>query len=217
MNTETLEVLAEQGIRFTILAPRQASKVRRKASRKWRDVSGGRIDPSRVCGASGCHRAKTINVFFYDGPISQAVAFEGILSDGQRFADRLMGGFSDSRSWAQLMHIATDGESYGHHHHYGEMALSYALRHIASNKLADLTNYGQFLEKFPPDQFAEVVSDSSWSCVHGILSAGGPIAAAIPDAGMETGISSGENRYGMLSIGCATTWRSSMSNRAQRC
>ena len=167
VNIETLEVLAEQGIRFTILAPRQASRVRRKNGRKWVDVSGDRIDPSRAYTVQLPSR-RTISVFFYDSPISQAVAFEGLLNDGQRFADRLLSGFSEARTWPQLVHIATDGESYGHHHHYGEMALSYALHHIETNKLAELTNYGEFLEKFPPDHFVEIIPDTSWSCVHGI-------------------------------------------------
>jgi Domain of unknown function (DUF3536) len=79
-----------------------------------------------------------------------------------------MSGFSDARQWPQLVHIATDGESYGHHHRFGEMALTYALHHIETNKLAELTNYGQFLEKHPPDHFAEIVENSSWSCVHGV-------------------------------------------------
>ena len=167
VNIETLEVLAEHGIRFTILAPRQASRVRRKNGRKWVDVSGDRIDPSRAYTVQLPSR-RTISVFFYDGPISQAVAFEGLLNDGQRFADRLLSGFSEARTWPQLVHIATDGESYGHHHHYGEMALTYALHHIEANKLAELTNYGEFLEKFPPDHFVEIIPDTSWSCVHGI-------------------------------------------------
>jgi alpha-amylase/alpha-mannosidase (GH57 family) len=167
VDIETLEILAEQGIRFTILAPRQARRVRRRSGRKWVDVDGERIDPSRAYTVNLPLR-KTISVFFYDGPISRAVAFEGLLNDGQRFADRLLGGLSDARTWPQLAHIATDGESYGHHHHYGEMALSYALHHIVTNKLAELTNYGQFLEKCPPDHLVEIISDSSWSCVHGI-------------------------------------------------
>jgi alpha-amylase/alpha-mannosidase (GH57 family) len=167
VNTETLEVLAENGIRFTILAPRQAKRVRRRGGRKWTDVTGSRIDPSQAYLVQLPSR-KTINVFFYDGPISQAVAFEGLLDDGKRFADRLLSGFSDTRTWPQLVHIATDGESYGHHHHYGEMALSYALQYIDADKLVELTNYGQFLERFPPDHVAEIVDDSSWSCVHGI-------------------------------------------------
>ena len=94
---------------------------------------------------------KRINLFFYDGPISQGVAFEGLLNDGKRFADRLMSGFSDSRQGPQLVHIATDGESYGHHHHRGEMALSYALDEIERQNLAKLTNYGEFLEKHPAE------------------------------------------------------------------
>ena len=167
VNLETLEVLAENGIRFTILAPRQAQRVRRRNSRKWIDVTGDRIDPSRPYLVMLPSR-KTISVFFYDGPISQGVAFEGLLDDGQRFADRMLSGLSDARTWPQLLHIATDGESYGHHHHYGEMALSYALHHIETNKLAELTNYAQFLKAFPPDHIVEIVEGSSWSCVHGI-------------------------------------------------
>ena len=164
VDIETLEVLAENGILFTILAPRQAQRVRRKGSRNWTDAGDGRIDPSRAYSVKLPSR-KTISVFFYDGPISHGVAFEGLLNNGQHFADRLLSGFSDTRTWPQLSHIATDGESYGHHHHYGEMALSYALHHIETNKLAELTNYGCFLEQFPPEYFVEIVPNTSWSCV----------------------------------------------------
>jgi alpha-amylase/alpha-mannosidase (GH57 family) len=167
VNTETLEVLAENGVRFTILSPRQAKRVRRKDGRKWVDVTGERIDPSRAYEVR-LPSQKRIAIFFYDGPISQAVAFEGLLDNGQRFADRLLSGFSDTRIWPQIVHIATDGESYGHHHHYGEMALSYALRNLESQKKAQLTNYGQFLSVYPPDHYAEIIENSSWSCVHGI-------------------------------------------------
>jgi alpha-amylase/alpha-mannosidase (GH57 family) len=167
VDTETLEILAESGIKFTILAPRQAKRIRKRGSRSWQDVSGDRVDPSRAYLVQLPSR-KTISVFFYDGPISQGVAFERLLDNGQRFADRLMSGFSDARQWPQLVHIATDGESYGHHHRFGEMALSYALHHIETNKLAQLTNYGEFLERHPADHFAEIVNNSSWSCVHGV-------------------------------------------------
>src|ERR1700737_940815 len=167
VNTATLEVLAEQGIKFTILPPRQAKRIRKRGSRSWQDVSGDRVDPSRPylvrLPSNG-----DISVFFYDGPISQGVAFERLLDNGQRFADRLLSGFSDTRQWPQLVHIATDGESYGHHHRFGDMALSFALHHIETNKLAELKNYGEFLERFPADHFVEIVEDSSWSCVHGI-------------------------------------------------
>src|ERR1700732_5318856 len=167
VDTETLKVLAENGIKFTILAPRQANRVRPKESSDWEDVSGGRIDPSRAYLAE-LPSGRTIDLFFYDGPISQAIAFEGLLNDGKRFAERLVSGFSDTREGPQLVHVATDGESYGHHHHYGEMALSYALHQIEADKLAKLTNYAEFLHNNPPEHIVEIVENSSWSCAHGI-------------------------------------------------
>jgi alpha-amylase/alpha-mannosidase (GH57 family) len=167
VDTETLEVLAENGIQFTILAPRQAQRVRPKNSSKFEDVSGARIDPARAYRAE-LPSKRRIDLFFYDGPISQGVAFEGLLNDGKRFADRLLSGFSDTRQGSQLVHIATDGESYGHHHHYGEMALSFALDEIDKGEVARLTNYGEYLEKYPPKHVVEIVENSSWSCVHGI-------------------------------------------------
>jgi alpha-amylase/alpha-mannosidase (GH57 family) len=167
VDVETLEVLAANGIKFTILAPRQAKRVRKRGARNWHDVSGEKIDPSRAYLVQLPSR-RTINLFFYDGPISQGVAFERLLDDGKRFAGRLVSGFSDTRQWPQLVNIATDGESYGHHHRFGEMALSYALHHIETNKLAQLTNYAEFLERHPADHFVEVVDNSSWSCIHGV-------------------------------------------------
>ena len=100
---------------------------------------------------------KQISLFFYDGPISRAVAFEGLLANGENFAKRLLSGFSGNRDWQQLMHIATDGETYGHHHRHGEMALAYALHYIETNNLAMITNYGEFLEKHPPTHEVEIV------------------------------------------------------------
>lgn len=168
VDLETLDLLARQGIRFTILAPSQAARIRRiTGGGRWRDVSGSRIDPSQpyLCRLPS---GNTISLFFYDGPISQAVAFEKLLANGENFADRLLGGFTDVRSGPQLMHIATDGESYGHHHRFGDMALAHALHSIESNGLARLTNYGEYLELYPPAQEVKIFENSSWSCVHGI-------------------------------------------------
>ena len=167
VDLETLEILAEEGIRFTILAPHQASRMRRAGARLWQDVTGARIDPTRPY-SQQLSSGKSIGLFFYDGPIARAVAFEGLLTRGDHFADRLIGAFSDQRSWPQLVHIATDGESYGHHHRFGDMALAYALNQIESKKLAQLTTYGEYLERHPPTQEVEIVEKSSWSCFHGI-------------------------------------------------
>lgn len=111
---------------------------------------------------------RSITLFFYDGPISQAVAFEKLLSSGERFADRLMSGFSEQSDHPQLVHIATDGETYGHHHVFGEMALGHALNHLEENKLARLTNYGEYLELHPATDEVQIIENTSWSCIHGI-------------------------------------------------
>jgi alpha-amylase/alpha-mannosidase (GH57 family) len=167
VDTETLEMLAGQGIKFTILAQRQAGKARKLGGRSWKDVSGGRIDPSRAY-LVRLPSGRKINAFFYDGPISQAVAFEKLLNSGEQFAARLESGFSDARDWPQLMHIATDGETYGHHHRYGDMALAYALHSIESQHGVRLINYGEYLEKFPPTHEVQILENTAWSCSHGV-------------------------------------------------
>jgi alpha-amylase/alpha-mannosidase (GH57 family) len=164
----TLEVLADLGLKFTILAPNQAHKVRKISGRNWKDVSNGRIDPTMVYRLR-LPSGRTINLFFYDGPISRALAFEGLLDNGETFANRLLGAFSEeTRPWPELVHIATDGETYGHHRRFGEMALAYALNYIESNQLATITNYGEYLERHPPTHEVQIFENSSWSCVHGV-------------------------------------------------
>ena len=167
VDLETLDILAQCGIKFTILAPRQAKRVRKIGGRNWRDVEGEQIDPTMVYRLRLPSR-RTINLFFYDGPISRGVAFEGVLDDGERFAKRLLSAFNEERTWPEVVHIATDGETYGHHHRHGEMALTYALEYIRSHQLAELTNYGQYMEQHPPTHEVEIIENSSWSCVHGI-------------------------------------------------
>lgn len=162
----TLDLLAEHDIRYTVLSPYQAARVRPIGEQGWQDVHGGRVDPTmpyRVRLASG----RTIVVFFYDGPISRAVAFEGLLGSGDRFARRLLEGFNH-RPGAQLVNIATDGESYGHHHRHGEMALADALQRLSQREDLRVTNYGEFLSLHPPTHEAEVIQASSWSCAHGV-------------------------------------------------
>jgi alpha-amylase/alpha-mannosidase (GH57 family) len=167
VDLQTLEVLAELGLKFTILSPYQAGRVRPMGGRAWRKVIGGKIDPSMAY-AVRLPSGQTISVFFYDGPISRAIAFEDVLADGKRFSERLLGAFSDARNWDQLVHIATDGETYGHHRAYGDMALAFALHYIESSQLARLTNYAEYLEKHPPTQEAKIVGNTSWSCAHGV-------------------------------------------------
>lgn len=166
-DTPTLEMLAKYGIKFTILSPYQADKVRKIGTKEWTDVKGGKVDPKRpyLCNLPS---GKNIVLFFYDGPISQSVAFENLLDNGEKFASRLTTGFDEEIEGPQLVHIATDGETYGHHHRFGEMALSFALYDITKNKNIAVTNYAEYLEKFPPTHEAQIIEASSWSCVHGV-------------------------------------------------
>ena len=166
-DNDSLELLAQQGIKFTVLAPHQCRRIRPlKDDANWTDTPNATVDtthPYLVRFESGL----SIAVFFYNGPISRAIAFEGLLDSGERFAARLKEGFKDD-SQPQLVHVATDGESYGHHHKYGEMALAYALRLLEQDNTVKLTNYASFLEQFPPEFEAEIVENTSWSCAHGI-------------------------------------------------
>jgi len=167
VDLETLGILAGQGIKFTILAPHQAARVRKFGARTWNDVSGSKIDPAM---AYELHLSsgQKINLFFYHGPIARTVAFEDILKSGENFARRLVDAFSVQPYSPQLVHIATDGETYGHHRRFADMALAYAIHYIETNNLAKITNYGEYLEKHPPTHEVEIVENTSWSCSHGI-------------------------------------------------
>jgi alpha-amylase/alpha-mannosidase (GH57 family) len=166
VDLESLETLSEASIKFTLLGPHQAARMRRVGEEEWSDVEGGKIDTRRpyLCRLPSGRR---ISIFFYDRVISHAVAFGGLLHNGEGFARRLVKGFTDEEG-AQLVNIATDGETYGHHHRYGNMALAYCLDYIGSNKPARVTNYGEFLDKSPPRFEVQIIENSSWSCAHGV-------------------------------------------------
>lgn len=166
VDTPTLEALAASGVRFTILAPHQAAAVRALSGGDWHDVTGGRVDP-RVPYLARLPGNREIVLYFYDGPPSRAVAFEGLLRNGERFAGRLRELLRPGDD-LQLAHIATDGETYGHHHRHGDMALAYALRLIDDDPTIALTNYSQFLQLCPPRHEVRIVEGSSWSCAHGV-------------------------------------------------
>ncbi len=166
VNTEVLEMLALHKIKFTILSPYQARNYRKIGEKEWHDGTGAKIDPRHPY-LYRLPSGREIVLFFYDGPVSQGVAFEKLLNSGERFAGRLVGTFSDNEK-PELMHIATDGETYGHHHRFGEMALTYALYHIETENLANLTIYGEYLEHYPPEFEAQIIENSSWSCYHGV-------------------------------------------------
>ena len=183
VDTESLELLEAEGIKFVVLAPHQCARVRSlndgnavqltfeqagyPKNEGWIETPDASVDTTRPY-LVRLKDDRSIAVFFYDGPRSRAIAFEGLLNSGENFVQRLMQGFSETSNHAQLVHVATDGESYGHHHRHGEMALAWALKRIEDQGGAKLTNYGEFLEKFPPEYEAQIVEDTSWSCAHGV-------------------------------------------------
>ncbi len=168
VDLETLDIMAELGIHFTVLAPYQARRYRKIGASNWSEAGHKGIDITMPYLIRLPDSGRTINVFFYNGEISRAVAFEKLLTNGERFAQRLLGGFYEEKSAPQLVNIATDGETYGHHHRHGDMALAYALHYIESNRLARITNYAEYLEQHPPTHEVEINENTSWSCAHGV-------------------------------------------------
>jgi alpha-amylase/alpha-mannosidase (GH57 family) len=167
VDIETLEVLAEHDIKFTILAPRQARQVRRQGAKKWTDVNEDSLDTTMPY-LYNLPSGRSISLFFYDGRVAHDVAYGGLLHSGENLAARMMKSFRDNDQPAQLVHFATDGESFGHHHRHGDMALAYCLHHIRVNNLARVTIYAEYLEKFPPAYEVQIHENTSWSCVHGV-------------------------------------------------
>jgi len=189
VDAQTLEALIDCGVKYTILSPHQAKCINRIGENSWQDVSWGSIDPSRAYRyfVEGTNKQKYIDLFFYDGSISKSVAFDNLLRDGIKFAHRLNDGFVKERNRDQLINIATDGESYGHHTKFGDMALSYLLRVGANNLGFTITNYGEFLEKYPPVYEVDIKPVSAWSCAHGV-------GRWMEDCGCSTGAQAGWNQ-----------------------
>ena len=169
VDDETLEVLADNGIKFTILSPYQSLKYRKMGDKEWTDAGWGNIDPAKPYRYFIKNNPKKfVDLFFYDGAISKSVAFDNILQDGNKFVARLKEGISSSRNYPQLIHIGTDGESYGHHTKFGDMALAYVLRVKAQEEGFTITNYGEYLEKYGVHDEVDIKQASSWSCFHGV-------------------------------------------------
>ncbi|MDI9611689.1 MAG: DUF3536 domain-containing protein [Acidobacteriota bacterium] len=229
VDLETLDMMAELGLKFAILAPHQAARVHRRHDHtrhnldthllqdtqgmdshplqgpseldtqrpdsqnrdthrtNFQEASGQKLDTHRAdVREMDTHQTndqqvdtrrayeirfpsgRTLALFFYNGPISLAVGFQHLLNDGNTFVNRLLSGFSREDKNPQLVHLAVDGETFGHHHRFGEMALAYALDAIETGRKARLTNYGEFLERHPPTHRVDIRENTSWSCAHGI-------------------------------------------------
>jgi alpha-amylase/alpha-mannosidase (GH57 family) len=167
VDNQTLETLAENGINYTILGPHQAKRVRKIGDITWQDATKEKLDTKKTYTCK-LPSGKSINIIFYDWSLSSDASFGGALSNGEFFANKLLAKFGNDNKEPGLVSLATDGELYGHHRVYGDMTLAYCLYYIENNKLAKITNFGEFLEKAPPQFEAEIQENTSWSCSHGI-------------------------------------------------
>jgi alpha-amylase/alpha-mannosidase (GH57 family) len=169
VDLETLDIMAEFGIKFTILSPHQARRVRKMdpVTNNWVNIGEQEIDV-KVPYLCKLPSGRNISIFFYNVQISKDIAFNKLLENGEEFAKRLFSEFSTEQRESQLVHIANDGETYGHHHRFGEMALSFCQNYLEENGLAKLTVYGEFLGQHPPEYEVEILENTSWSCSHGV-------------------------------------------------
>ena len=175
----TLRLLIDQGLRYAILSPYQAERIRPLDSEKWTDVSTGQFETRRPYAwfdrtpEGKAIKDRAITLFFYDGPLSKAVAFEDALKDSESFASLLAGHFDPGAAHDQLLSIAIDGETFGHHHKFADMTLAHAFRHEISKHGIEVTNFSSYLDTHPATHEAEIKKGpdgdgTAWSCAHGV-------------------------------------------------
>jgi alpha-amylase/alpha-mannosidase (GH57 family) len=165
VDTETLELLAELGLRFTVLSRHQASRWREAGEAGWQEADQS-LDPRRPYEAV-LPTGRRIALFFYDGGASHAVAFGGLAGGAENLAKILIDRFGGGEP-AEIVSVATDGETYGHHFRGGDRVLAGVLARIESGDDVRLTNYAEFLATHPPRREVRIRENTSWSCVHGV-------------------------------------------------
>ncbi|MGH9944433.1 MAG: DUF3536 domain-containing protein [Pyrinomonadaceae bacterium] len=179
-NDATLDALIEEGLKYVILSPFQAERIRAVGAEVWQSVSDGQIDtsvPYKYFHRDGGGRS--LAVFFYDGHVAKGIAFDGVLASSHMLMERIERAAAGARGGAasaaveRVINVATDGESYGHHFHFGDRCLAYALEEEAARRGFRVTNYGEYLAKHPPLVEVEIKrgpddEGTAWSCVHGV-------------------------------------------------
>lgn len=171
VNYPTLEVLADHKIKFTVLSPYSARAVRPIGSKKWQEVKDGRLD---ITQPYRCHlpgQGKYVDIFFYDGPISSDLSFTNLMNDAGDLADRFKFSFPPVKGRDRVASIATDGETFGHHHPFADMCLAFLFAREGPKKNLHFVNFAQYLAEHEPTwevQLAEAAEGTSWSCAHGV-------------------------------------------------
>src|SRR3989338_6381623 len=172
-NQQTMEVLIKNGIKFTILEPHQINQIKHLNDDKWHHIPVGTIDPKQPYRIfSELDPEKYIDIFVYDGPISKDIGFSDLSRDSKALANRFDGAIDRNRQTNQIISVATDGETFGHHKHFADRTLAYFLNVEAEQRGLRIVNFGEYLEENPP-QYAIKLNPgegegTAWSCAHGI-------------------------------------------------
>ena len=172
-NNTTLEVLIDEGIKYTILDPSQAEKISKIGTSNWEEVIGGRVNPKLPYRYFSKNQFGYIDIFFYDGPLSKNLAFDDVVFDAKRLMDSIDAAKMNNYEEDQLIALAVDGETFGHHKHFTERTISFLLSEYAKTRGYKIVNYGEYLALHEP-QFEVMINEgnrgegTSWSCVHGV-------------------------------------------------
>ena len=169
----SLLALIDEGIKFIILAPSQAAQCRplptkEQAEPEWVEVGKAEIDPTRPY---RCYidDGRFIDIFFYDGPISRDMGFGDLLSSSAHFVERLAQAVkTEETDSCQLISVATDGETFGHHKRETERALAYAFTVEFPGRGWQVTNFAHYLKISPPTWEVILKPVTAWSCAHGV-------------------------------------------------
>ncbi len=172
----TLEALVSEGISFIILAPSQAERCRLipnpdDPESEWHEVGGNQIDPTRPyrCYLPGAEEQRRyIDIFFYDGPISRDMGFSDVVYNSSHFAGRIGAAVRGDRRQSQVISVATDGETFGHHKKGTEKTLAYAFTKEFPSWDWTVTNFAHYLSLNTPTWEVELKPVTAWSCAHGV-------------------------------------------------
>lgn len=176
---DTLRLMLDLGMKYVILSPYQADKIKAHAAEDWEDASLGNFDTTRPYAwhdkapDGSSIRGRSLPVFFYDGPLSKAAAFDGLTNNSAAFADRVEACYRHGHHGPQLVSMAVDGETFGHHHKFGDMTLAHAFLHELKNRGIETVNYAQYLERHAPADEVLIKAGpdgegTAWSCAHGV-------------------------------------------------
>lgn len=167
VDSETLEVLAGHGVEFTILDPKQGAAVRDLGSDAWVKLDAEHIDPKTpYLWVSPSDPSKKLVIFFYHHRLSAGIVSGETLVSAEHFADAVRGRLWEGDA-AQLAHVASDGEFYGHHHPGAERVLALTLDLLEADGIP-ATDPARFLALFPPPHEVRIRENTSWSCDHGL-------------------------------------------------